>query len=166
MPRRRMVVLAALLSIGASTVIHAQWLNYPTPGTPRTKDGKPNLTAPAPRVNGKPDLFGVWQVQPTSLAEWRRLFGDRVDAFDTPGSAGVLLVLAGLGARVHAAISLSSVVERRRYCRCDHEPVGVRAGDPAGHDRTRDSSCRCGSSAAWRVARDDHGHHDPARDDG
>ena len=28
----------------------AQWLNYPTPGLPRTVDGKPNLSAPAPRM--------------------------------------------------------------------------------------------------------------------
>ena len=39
----------------------AQWLNYPTPGTPRTADGKPNLSAPAPHTaDGKPDLSGVW----------------------------------------------------------------------------------------------------------
>jgi len=39
----------------------AQWLNYPTPGTPRTADGKPNLSAPTPRTaDGKPDLSGVW----------------------------------------------------------------------------------------------------------
>ncbi len=41
----------------------AQWLNYPTPGIPRLSDGKPNLSAPAPRgVNGKPDLSGIWVV--------------------------------------------------------------------------------------------------------
>jgi hypothetical protein len=28
----------------------AQWLHYPTPGIPRTPDGKPNLTAPAPKT--------------------------------------------------------------------------------------------------------------------
>jgi hypothetical protein len=28
----------------------AQWLNYPTPGIPRTADGKPNLSAPAPHI--------------------------------------------------------------------------------------------------------------------
>src|SRR5690242_18132069 len=40
----------------------AQWLKYPTPGIPRLPDGKPNLTAPAPKaLDGKPDLSGIWQ---------------------------------------------------------------------------------------------------------
>jgi len=40
----------------------AQWLNYPTPGVPRTPDGKPNLFAPAPRTaDGKPDFSGLWE---------------------------------------------------------------------------------------------------------
>jgi len=39
----------------------AQWLSIPLPGTPRTPDGKPNLTAPTPRTaEGKPDLSGIW----------------------------------------------------------------------------------------------------------
>jgi hypothetical protein len=38
----------------------AQWLNYPEARTPRTKDGKPNLKARAPRRYGRPDLTGVW----------------------------------------------------------------------------------------------------------
>ncbi len=43
----------------------AQWLTYPTPDVPRTKDGKPNLTAPAPRMSdGHPDLSGLWNTQP------------------------------------------------------------------------------------------------------
>ena len=64
----------------------AQWLNHPTPGLPRTRDGKPNLSAPAPRTaDGKPDLSGVWHVQPTSLAEMKRLFGDDVDTVQVPG---------------------------------------------------------------------------------
>src|ERR1700704_5734164 len=41
--------------------VAAQWVNYPTPGTPRMPDGKPNLTAPVPRTpDGKPDLSGIW----------------------------------------------------------------------------------------------------------
>ncbi len=40
----------------------AQWIQHPTPGILRTKDGKPNLTAPTPRTrDGKPDLSGMWE---------------------------------------------------------------------------------------------------------
>lgn len=38
----------------------AQWLNYPTPGVPKTPSGPPNLNAATPRTaDGKPDLSGV-----------------------------------------------------------------------------------------------------------
>ena len=53
--------IAALTAICA-TVTFAQWLDCPTPGIPRTKDGKPNLSAPAPRTaDGKVDLSGLYQ---------------------------------------------------------------------------------------------------------
>jgi hypothetical protein len=39
----------------------AQWLDYPTRGIPRTADGAPDLTAPAPRTfDDRPDLSGIW----------------------------------------------------------------------------------------------------------
>ena len=51
----------AVLAIAWCAPLAAQWLNHPTPGIPRTSDGKPDLPAPAPRTaDGKPDLSGLW----------------------------------------------------------------------------------------------------------
>jgi hypothetical protein len=56
-----MRVLATAMFMGALAPLGAQWLQYPTPGIPRTAEGKPNLAAPAPRTaDGKPDLTGLW----------------------------------------------------------------------------------------------------------
>ena len=49
--------------VAACVCAPAQWLNQPIAGAPRTPDGKVNMTGPAPRVNGKPDLSGVWQAE-------------------------------------------------------------------------------------------------------
>jgi hypothetical protein len=58
---RRLLRTVAVLTLGASAPLHAQWMNHPTPGIPRTASGAPNLSAPAPRTaDGKPDLSGVW----------------------------------------------------------------------------------------------------------
>ena len=57
-----MRIRVLILLVGATLGVHAQWLNNRDSGAPRTKDGRPNLLAPAPRAsNGKPDLSGVWQ---------------------------------------------------------------------------------------------------------
>jgi hypothetical protein len=56
-------IAGALLFLAICTCSEAQWLNFPTPGMPRTADGKPNLIAPPPTTaDGKPDLSGLWML--------------------------------------------------------------------------------------------------------
>ena len=71
---RRHIAAAVIACFGATALLHAQWLNHPAPGIPRTKDGKPNLSARTPRTAGKPDLSGVWSTDPTPFAEMDKMF--------------------------------------------------------------------------------------------
>jgi hypothetical protein len=86
---RRILLVGSLSLFFVSGAMAApQWLNYKTPGVPRTRDGRPRLNAPAPRADNHPDLTGVWMHELNSVAEIRRLFGPRVDELvkvDAPG---------------------------------------------------------------------------------
>jgi hypothetical protein len=64
-------LLDTIFSLGVAVLIlsvvpvpgAAQWPHRPSAGIPRTKDGKPDLSAPAPKLaDGKPDLGGIWLV--------------------------------------------------------------------------------------------------------
>jgi hypothetical protein len=53
-------VLATIVA-ALSPLLSAQWPLHPLSGVPKGRDGKPDLTAPAPRTaDGKPDLSGIW----------------------------------------------------------------------------------------------------------
>ncbi len=57
----RGLLLIGIAFVGASLCARAQWLNQPAAGAPRTPDGKVDLSGAVSRVNGKPDLSGIWQ---------------------------------------------------------------------------------------------------------
>ena len=60
-----LITVVAGMLLGTVNRADAQWVTYPTPHTPRLANGKPNLAAPTPRINGKPDLSGIWvRVEP------------------------------------------------------------------------------------------------------
>jgi hypothetical protein len=67
--------IVVVLITAALASAEAQWLNYRDPRIPRTRDGRPNLSAPAPRLNGKPDLTGLWQAERTPVGEFVRVLG-------------------------------------------------------------------------------------------
>jgi hypothetical protein len=92
----------ATILCAMSVSLTAQWPNHPTPGLARTPDGKPDLSAPAPRsADGKPDLSGVWLVKngsfyltsdlkPEEIQPWAAaLYKQRADDFrkDSDGIA-------------------------------------------------------------------------------
>src|SRR5688572_21071470 len=72
-----MLRLASALGLlfAAVTCVEAQWLNHRDARIPRTADGKPNLSAPVPRLDGKPDLTGVWQAERTPVDEFVKVLG-------------------------------------------------------------------------------------------
>src|ERR1051326_1201767 len=75
--RRQIVsVVIGMMFMGSLTCVHAQWLNYPDSRIPHSKDGKPNLNAPAPRVNGKPDVCGLWPASRTPDGEYDNVLGN------------------------------------------------------------------------------------------
>jgi hypothetical protein len=65
----------------------AQWIHHPAPGTPRTSDGQPDLTASVPKKSdGKPDLAGIWHRVRPANAPTGPEFGNTVTYYMPAGA--------------------------------------------------------------------------------
>ncbi|HEX5229815.1 MAG TPA: hypothetical protein VFW44_19015 [Bryobacteraceae bacterium] len=107
----------------APILAHAQWLTHPTPGIPRTPDGKPKLTAPPPRAsNGKPDLSGLWITNPAPREVLERLIpGDTNGAGEEPPSQYFINILSDFTAENSPLTPAAAAEWERRIHDFSHE---------------------------------------------
>ena len=79
----RQIFLVGAAVLCATAALQAQWVSIRLPNTPRTKDGTPNLNAPAVRLrDGKIDFSGIWyedpaRTDPSTSPEGQTLGEDR-----------------------------------------------------------------------------------------
>jgi hypothetical protein len=119
--------LAGLVLLASSAPLTAQWLDLPTPGIPRTADGAPDLSAPAPRTSDDlPELTGLWRtaemtgdlqdeskVQPwareTMAVHERNFFRDGPQMQCMPGGPGYIVGGPGGGGNLRRIVQSPTV---------------------------------------------------------
>jgi hypothetical protein len=123
----RAIASTVIICLTLVISVEAQWVNHPSPGIPRTKDGKPNLAARTPTTaDGKPDLTGIWTTDRTPLPELERLF---------PGLGD--LAVPGDGPEVLHKYFMNVLADFKREdspLRKEFVPILIQRGEDQGKD--------------------------------
>ena len=106
--------IAAIFVVAASPALLAQWPRYTPPAAVKRADGSIDLDAAVPRAaDGKPDLSGVWEIIPASIAR------------PSPAGAGEALRLRGRGAVPTPPLQRKDEAMAPRRPGGDAEPAAV-----------------------------------------
>jgi len=123
----RAIASTVIICLTLVISVEAQWVNHPSPGIPRTTDGKPNLAARTPTTaDGKPDLTGIWTTDRTPLPELERLF---------PGLGD--LAVPGDGPEVLHKYFMNVLADFKREdspLRKEFVPILIQRGEDQGKD--------------------------------
>jgi hypothetical protein len=87
------LALAVAVPFLTSAPSFAQWIGYPTAGTPRKADGSVDMEAPTPRMaDGKPDFSGIW-----TTAEPNREAGGEINVASDGNDIAASRQMANIG---------------------------------------------------------------------
>ena len=127
--------LRYLFLITVPLCAQAQWVHIESPGIPRTRDGKPNLSAPAPRSAGKPDLSGIWIAQSSPIPDLIRLLPGGINGLgETIPSKYFLDILADFKSGEEPLLPAAAAVFRQHSVAQGSAPITrcLPAGVPQG----------------------------------
>ncbi|MBZ5674363.1 MAG: hypothetical protein LAP61_08975 [Acidobacteriia bacterium] len=126
------VAVAAVAFALTALPLSAQWPEVKTKRVPLTRDGKPDLTAPAPKMaDGKtPDLSGVWNSikTPCEQSEAAKIFGCSDIPFGSP--IGVMDVTATGSQEGQSGTTVPLPYQPWAAAQVKQNLADVRKGDP------------------------------------
>ena len=118
---RRAVVLVFAAVAGAGAGVSAQWIRYPTAGVPRTRDGKPDLTAPRPAHGRRQARFlrcvGERRLHAGQRRAWARHRGPCSSTWHTRSAAGRPINRGPARSTIAARTRTARTIPTRAACR-------------------------------------------------